>query len=536
MVPENIVWKFFIQLVAGMHHIHERNIVHRDLKALNILLDRADNIKIGDLGVAKVLTTRLRAAHTGVGTPYYLSPEVAQRRPYNAKSDVWALGCILYECCTRRHPFNGNTQAQLFQQIIRGNYRPISSQYSAEVGALLKACLTRSVESRPSPLQILSRPAVVAKAAELRIELPRDVRASVARQAPPGKGIAGTTAATRQPEPEPEPEPEPKAASSSHWVSSAAAHPRAPPKHVPIPMQPPADKLPSSAARSAGKVAASHAEQEQPRVSAQRQRLAMQRLATGRGPAIQRGFRRRDVGAGAQPRGMLARPRSAPVRRQPLVVSDGSAAAAAPVSGQQRRQLLLRQQRQERQRLSQPPPPAQRRQQQQQQQQQAPTPRAEPPHFGGNPAYFGDDVLHGRAAPARGGAKSGGGGGSPRPDARIKRQRPHSAPMRRPSDGGDSSAVAGSRDGLQGRPSISHVQRLINPVRDGGGWVDEPSRQSRLPAQQHQARGAGARPASAGSGRNRNGALLCKYRPAQSITTPFHSFIVDENICICVQA
>ena len=66
------------------------------------MLDAQDNIKIGDLGVAKVLTTRLRAAHTGVGPPYYLSPEVAQRRPYNAKSDVWAMGVILYECCTRR--------------------------------------------------------------------------------------------------------------------------------------------------------------------------------------------------------------------------------------------------------------------------------------------------------------------------------------------------------------------------------------------------------------------------------------------------
>ena len=89
------------------------------MKPLNILLDRSGNVKIGDLGVAKVLTTHLRAAHTGVGTPYYLSPEVAQRRPYNAKSDVWALGCILYECCTGRHPFTGNNQPQLFQQVMK---------------------------------------------------------------------------------------------------------------------------------------------------------------------------------------------------------------------------------------------------------------------------------------------------------------------------------------------------------------------------------------------------------------------------------
>ncbi len=119
---------------------------------------RNDHIKIGDLGVAKVLTTHLRAAHTGVGTPYYLSPEVAQRRPYNAKSDVWALGCILYECCTRRHPFTGNTQAQLFQQIIRASYRPIPSSYSADIAGCVKACLTRSVRA-PSPLLTqLSKP------------------------------------------------------------------------------------------------------------------------------------------------------------------------------------------------------------------------------------------------------------------------------------------------------------------------------------------------------------------------------------------
>jgi NIMA (never in mitosis gene a)-related kinase len=72
LVPETTIWKFFLQLVVGIHHIHERNIVHRDIKAANIMLDSQDNIKIGDLGVAKVLTTRLRAAHTGVGTPYYL--------------------------------------------------------------------------------------------------------------------------------------------------------------------------------------------------------------------------------------------------------------------------------------------------------------------------------------------------------------------------------------------------------------------------------------------------------------------------------
>ena len=177
-LPERTVWKYFIQLTLGIYHIHQRNIVHRDLKALNVLLDADDCIKIADLGVAKVLTTHLRAAHTGVGTPYYLSPEVAQQKPYNAKSDVWALGCILYELCTRRHPFVASTQAQLFQQIVRGSYRPISSQYGRDVARLIKVCLTRDVGRRPTPLDLIRRPEFVAKAEELGIELPAGVSAA----------------------------------------------------------------------------------------------------------------------------------------------------------------------------------------------------------------------------------------------------------------------------------------------------------------------------------------------------------------------
>eukprot|EP01052_Picozoa_sp_SAG31_P043789 SAG31_NODE_7412_length_1696_cov_1.253601_2_plen_265_part_01 len=147
-------------------------------------------MKIADLGVAKVLTTHLRAAHTGVGTPYYLSPEVAQRRPYNAKSDVWALGCILYECCTGRHPFTGNNQQQLFQQIIKGSYRPIGSSFSAEMSAMIKSCLTRNVDSRPAPHDLVRMPVFVAKCGELSILLPPE--ALVNR---PTKAVSDTAAA-----------------------------------------------------------------------------------------------------------------------------------------------------------------------------------------------------------------------------------------------------------------------------------------------------------------------------------------------------
>jgi NIMA (never in mitosis gene a)-related kinase len=104
-LSENRVWSFFIQICIGLHHMHSQKILHRDLKTLNIFLTKENKIKIGDLGVAKIMDNFENFATSKVGTPYYLSPEVCEDRPYNSKSDIWSLGCILYEMCTLRHPF-----------------------------------------------------------------------------------------------------------------------------------------------------------------------------------------------------------------------------------------------------------------------------------------------------------------------------------------------------------------------------------------------------------------------------------------------
>jgi len=85
--------------------MHSNNILHRDLKTLNIFLTKDNKIKLGDLGVAKILEDPENFVTSKVGTPYYLSPEVCEDRPYNNKSDIWSLGCILYELCSLHHPF-----------------------------------------------------------------------------------------------------------------------------------------------------------------------------------------------------------------------------------------------------------------------------------------------------------------------------------------------------------------------------------------------------------------------------------------------
>lgn len=88
-----------------MSEIHKRpnKILHRDIKPANIFLDKT--VKLGDFGLARILNENSEFAHTQVGTPYYMSPELIEDNKYNDKSDIWACGCLLYEMCALQPPF-----------------------------------------------------------------------------------------------------------------------------------------------------------------------------------------------------------------------------------------------------------------------------------------------------------------------------------------------------------------------------------------------------------------------------------------------
>ena len=161
-------------MCLGMEYIHSKKILHRDIKTLNVFLSRDESLRIGDLGVAKRLMSTAAFAHTIVGTPYYLSPELCEDKPYNIKSDMWALGCVLYELCTLKHPFEANNQAALFMKIIRAQYVAPSESYSQDLRRILAGCLMRDYRKRPSCEDILRTPGMRERALGLNIIIPPD--------------------------------------------------------------------------------------------------------------------------------------------------------------------------------------------------------------------------------------------------------------------------------------------------------------------------------------------------------------------------
>ncbi|CAL1171079.1 unnamed protein product [Cladocopium goreaui] len=149
-LEERTVWRYLLQIGSGLLWRHQNRILHRDIKTLNVFLKTNDDVRLGDLGVARVLSNT-NFASTFVGTPYYLSPEICEEKPYNELSDVWAFGCVVYEMCTLRHPFEAKNQAALLIKILRGQFAPIDTKYSEDLRELIDGCMQRE------PIAQLSR-------------------------------------------------------------------------------------------------------------------------------------------------------------------------------------------------------------------------------------------------------------------------------------------------------------------------------------------------------------------------------------------
>eukprot|EP00277_Geminigera_cryophila_P016078 CAMPEP_0179435964 /NCGR_PEP_ID=MMETSP0799-20121207/19991_1 /TAXON_ID=46947 /ORGANISM="Geminigera cryophila, Strain CCMP2564" /LENGTH=404 /DNA_ID=CAMNT_0021215695 /DNA_START=477 /DNA_END=1688 /DNA_ORIENTATION=+ len=180
-LTEPEIWKWSLQIIVGLNHMHERKVLHRDLKSANVFVTAKGDAKIGDLGVSRALTTMQEMAHTVVGTPYYLSPELCEGRPYNVKSDVWALGCIMFEMCSGgAMPFQASNQGALILKILSGKQAALpKGRYSDDLDDLVNRCLTKAWQRRPDTPEILARQDVVLQARRVHVTLPSKASANV---------------------------------------------------------------------------------------------------------------------------------------------------------------------------------------------------------------------------------------------------------------------------------------------------------------------------------------------------------------------
>lgn len=151
---EGMIWFWFLQLCLGLHHMHELQILHRDVKTANIFLSNAGFLVLGDFGIARELRDEM--ASTVVGTPLYMAPETLDGKPYSFASDIWSLGCVLYEICTGAPPFVAATTPGLIRKICDGKFAPLPrSRFSLRLQDTVAAMLRTDASARPTAASIL---------------------------------------------------------------------------------------------------------------------------------------------------------------------------------------------------------------------------------------------------------------------------------------------------------------------------------------------------------------------------------------------
>eukprot|EP00747_Dinoflagellata_sp_TGD_P214272 gnl/TRDRNA2_/TRDRNA2_87157_c0_seq1.p1 gnl/TRDRNA2_/TRDRNA2_87157_c0~~gnl/TRDRNA2_/TRDRNA2_87157_c0_seq1.p1 ORF type:complete len:919 (+),score=219.35 gnl/TRDRNA2_/TRDRNA2_87157_c0_seq1:185-2758(+) len=159
-LAEDKILAWFAQGMLALKYLHDKHILHRDLKPGNFFITKTGDLKLGDFGIAKALDGKGAYCKEMAGTPYYLAPELVQEKPYSLPADIWSMGVVFFQMCALKVPFDANSMSDLCKKIIKGSIPKVPSRYSDSLRQLCLDMMARDQKQRPSSEDVVKRPVV----------------------------------------------------------------------------------------------------------------------------------------------------------------------------------------------------------------------------------------------------------------------------------------------------------------------------------------------------------------------------------------